>query len=148
MWPQIDRSAVRGQGFLQGQSLLFKLFFPINFKLLVLEQRMQRGRVSLADINRVIPNFAQKVNFKSWPPAQLGVTGQVRSTLVILGIIRFVAARQTFWYQLHLSITFFQNLWGIRKEPSFTYFQKEREFFNRNVTLIVLQNSNEKLTLP
>ena len=38
--------------------------FSINSKLLVLEQRMQRGRVSLVEINLVIPNFAQKVNFK------------------------------------------------------------------------------------
>ena len=56
--------------------------------------------VSLVEINRVIPYFDQKVNFKIWPPAQVGITGQVRSTLVILDIIRSGAARQTFWYQL------------------------------------------------
>ena len=44
---------------------------------------MQRGRVSLVEINRVIPNFAQKVNFNGLS-AQLGVTGQVRLPLVIL----------------------------------------------------------------
>ena len=54
--------------------------------------------------NRVILHFAKKSQV--WPTAHFGVIGQIRSKLVILGIIRFGAKRQTLWYPFHLSITF------------------------------------------
>ena len=42
--------------------------------------------------------YPKKVKIKIWPPGQFGVTGQIRSKLVILGIIRFGVTRITLWY--------------------------------------------------
>ena len=59
---------------------------------------------------RQIPNdthfWTKKPIFQIWPLAQAGVTGQIRSKLVILGIIRFVATRQTI-----VSFSFVYHLW-------------------------------------
>ena len=51
------------------------------------------------------PFLTKKVNFKIWPRAKFGVTGQVRSKWVILGIIRFGATRQTLWYHFQSPTT-------------------------------------------
>ena len=67
------------------------------------------------------PFLTKKVNFKIWPRAKLGVTGQVRSKWVILGIIRFGATRQTLWYHFQSPNTTGSKVIGRKIISSYDY---------------------------
>ena len=95
IWPHVNRCGARGQNALESSTISQTLrFSTITFDLFVLQQRIWHHRVSLAEANQVLPNFAENFNVKIWPPDQFGMTGQIRSKSVILGIIRFGATRQ------------------------------------------------------
>ena len=90
IWPQVKHFGTMGQNVLRSSTIFQTLrSSTITFKMLVLQQRIWHHHVSLVEASPVIPNFAQK--FKMWPPVQCGVTGQIRSKLAILDIIRFGA---------------------------------------------------------
>ena len=114
IWPQANRFGARVQNVLRSSTIFQTLSFStITSELFVLQQRIWHHRVSLVETNRAISNFAKK-NIKIWPPAKFGITGQIRSKLVILGIIRFGATRQAIWCQCHSSFTFGSKVTGKR----------------------------------
>ena len=57
-----------------GQALLFKshVFYTITFELLASGQKMRHHHISLFKTNQLMPNSAQKANFKILYPTQFG----------------------------------------------------------------------------
>ena len=101
IWPQASRFGARGQNVL-GSCTIFQTlrFSSITSKIWVLQRRIWHHRVlSLRQIE-CYPISQKKI--KIWP-AQFGFTGQSRSQLVILGIIRFGATKHFGTHFIRLS---------------------------------------------
>ena len=114
-------------------------FSTITSELFVLQQRIWQLTSSCfirGDESR-IPSFAhKKTNFKIGPFAKFGILDQVRSKLVILGVIRFGATIQTIWYPFPSSIAFGWKVIGKRVISLQGYHGPCRKFTWTEVTKI------------
>ena len=87
------------------------------------------------------PILPKKTNFKIYPPAHFRVTGQIRSKLVILGIIRFGATRSTLWYSFHSSIIFGSKAMGNWVTSSLGYKYK----YNAKKTQLIVLGTRQQI---